>query len=37
MANKKSSLVSLPGADDIHRATLPNGITILSRSNFNSP
>jgi len=27
---------SLPGADDIHRAVLPNGITVLSRANFNS-
>lgn len=29
--------VSLPGPDDITRETLPNGITILTRSNFNSP
>ncbi|HJS17224.1 MAG TPA: pitrilysin family protein [Anaerolineales bacterium] len=28
---------SLPGPDDIHREVLPNGITILTRSNFNSP
>ena len=28
---------SLPGADDIYRKVLPNGITILSRANFNSP
>jgi len=28
---------SLPGPDDIHRAVLPNGITILARANFNSP
>jgi zinc protease len=28
---------SLPGPDDIHREVLPNGITILARSNFNSP
>jgi len=28
---------SLPGADDIHRVVLPNGITVLSRLNFNSP
>ena len=28
---------SLPGADDIHRVVLPNGITVLSRANFNSP
>jgi zinc protease len=31
------SLHSLPGPDDIHREVLPNGITILTRSNFNSP
>lgn len=29
--------VSLPGPDDIYRETLPNGITVLTRSNFNSP
>jgi len=29
--------VSLPGPDDITRETLPNGITVLTRSNFNSP
>ncbi|MGB8213029.1 MAG: pitrilysin family protein [Anaerolineales bacterium] len=28
---------SLPGPDDITRASLPNGITILVRANFNSP
>ena len=28
---------SLPGPDDIYREVLPNGITVLSRSNFNSP
>jgi zinc protease len=28
---------SLPGPDDIQREVLPNGITILTRSNFNSP
>jgi zinc protease len=27
---------TLPGADDITRAVLPNGITILTRPNFNS-
>ena len=32
---KKKS--SLPGPEDIHRETLPNGITVLARSNFNSP
>ena len=34
MSNTK---ISLPGPDDIYRETLPNGITILTRSNFNSP
>jgi zinc protease len=28
---------SLPGPDDISHTTLPNGITILARANFNSP
>ena len=28
---------SLPGPEDINRKVLPNGITLLSRSNFNSP
>jgi len=28
---------SLPGPDDITRAALPNGITLLARPNFNSP
>ena len=28
---------SLPGPDDITREELPNGITVLTRSNFNSP
>lgn len=28
---------SLPGSDDITRISLPNNITILVRSNFNSP
>jgi zinc protease len=28
---------ALPGPDDIYREVLPNGITILARSNFNSP
>ncbi len=27
----------LPGPDDITRVVLPNGITLLTRSNFNSP
>jgi zinc protease len=30
-------LNSLPGPNDIYREVLPNGITVLSRSNFNSP
>src|SRR6266487_3973320 len=34
MSNAK---VSLPGSDDISREILPNGITILTRSNFSSP
>ena len=34
MANK---LNSLPGPEDIYREVLPNGITVLVRSNFNSP
>jgi zinc protease len=37
MAKTNRPIVSLPGADDIHRETLPNGITVLSRANFNSP
>ena len=28
---------SLPGADDIHRVQLSNGIVVLARANFNSP
>jgi len=28
---------ALPGPQDIHRVVLPNGITVLSRANFNSP
>ncbi|MCC6300618.1 MAG: insulinase family protein [Anaerolineales bacterium] len=28
---------SLPGPNDIHREVLPNGITVLTRANFNSP
>ena len=28
---------SLPGPNDIYREVLPNGITVISRSNFNSP
>lgn len=37
MAKRKSPLVSLPGSDDIYREVLPNGITVLCRTNFNSP
>ncbi len=33
MANQNS----LPGMDDISRDILPNGITVLARTNFNSP
>jgi len=32
--NHKSAL---PGPNDIYREVLPNGITVLTRSNFNSP
>jgi zinc protease len=32
-----ANLKSLPGPEDIHRLELPNGITILTRSNFDSP
>ena len=35
-ARSRKSRHSLPGANDIHRELLPNGITILSRANFNS-
>lgn len=28
---------SLPGPNDIHREVLSNGITVITRSNFNSP
>jgi predicted Zn-dependent peptidase len=37
MAKKSITQRSLPGADDIYRVVLSNGITILTRSNFNSP
>ena len=39
-AQRKSSqpaTASLPGPEDIHRSVLSNGITVLCRSNFNSP
>lgn len=32
-----NSTMTLPGPDDITRAELPNGITVLARANFNSP
>jgi zinc protease len=32
-----TSKPALPGPNDIHREVLKNGITILTRSNFNSP
>jgi zinc protease len=35
MSNQKP-LHSLPGADDIYRRILPNGIVVLARPNFNS-
>ncbi len=34
---QNGDIKSLPGPDDIGRTELPNGITLLSRSNFNSP
>ena len=34
---KAFRLHSLPGPENIHREILPNGITVLSRANFNSP
>jgi zinc protease len=37
MAKKSITQRSLPGSDDIYRVVLPNGITVLARSNFNSP
>ncbi len=36
-APQRSALNTLPGADDITRVVLPNGITILARPNFSSP
>jgi zinc protease len=35
--NEEGKLHSLPGADDITRVRLPNGIRVLARANFNSP
>ncbi len=36
MKKNSAALRSIPGPDDIFRKVLPNGITVLSRSNFNS-
>ena len=33
----KNHQSALPGTKDIYREVLPNGITVLTRSNFNSP
>jgi zinc protease len=33
----KKNIPSLPGPENIHREVLSNGITVLARSNFNSP
>ena len=35
--NKPGVLHALPGPEDIRRIELPNGIVLLTRSNFNSP
>ncbi|KAA0276519.1 MAG: insulinase family protein, partial [Chloroflexi bacterium] len=35
MAAKTKS--SFPSPEDVYQVTLPNGITVLARSNFNSP
>lgn len=35
MTDRRTS--ALPGPNDIYREVLPNGITVLTRSNFNSP
>ena len=37
MSKKMVSHQSLPGPEDIHREVLSNGITVLTRPNFNSP
>jgi len=34
---KQITKPSLPGTKDVYRVTLPNGITVLARSSFNSP
>jgi zinc protease len=33
----RNHLKALPGSEDVHRVTLPNGIVVLGRANFNSP
>lgn len=35
--NKPANWKNLPGPENITRSVLPNGITLLARSNFNSP
>ncbi len=35
--NKPANWKTLPGPEDVTRVTLPNGIVVLTRSNFNSP
>ena len=35
--NSKTLKSSLPNPEDVYQATLANGITVLARSNFNSP
>ena len=37
MYYRRKPKLSLPNAGDIHRQTLPNGITLLARENFASP
>ena len=37
MTKKAVRHSTFPGAEDITRAVLPNGIVVLSRANFNSP
>jgi zinc protease len=36
MKNTSATSHSIPGPEDIHRKVLPNGITVLSRSNYSS-
>jgi len=36
-SNYKLAKSSFPSAEDVHQVTLSNGITVLVRSNFNSP